>query len=122
MDTGRVDTKDRKVNIIRRIWNRLFPKLSIKEYNEKLRTLNKSELIKEIICLAQKINKNDMGVESKFKKQLRSVSKRKLIKTLIVLQLENNKQVKKLRKKYAKTKRRGIPTGVREPMRAHSNG
>lgn len=80
--------------------NKKLNRVTIKEYYEEVKHFNKRELIKEVIVLSQKINHNQCGVSSDFKKGLRKCSKKQLLRTLIVLQLEGNRGVKKLRKKF----------------------
>lgn len=70
-------------------------------YNE-LRHYNKNELIKELIIQSGKNNKNDIGVELKFKKQIKNYSKKQIIKAIILLRLEQKYSIKRFERKYKK--------------------
>lgn len=76
--------------------NRKTDELSIHELYNYYRQYNKNKLIKEIICQSQKINHNQCGVESEFKKSLKIYSKKQLIKTIIFLRVKQEPIYKKL--------------------------
>jgi len=59
-----------------------------REFHKAYKPKSKNDIIKEIVFLARKINKNKGGVTPGFKKELRSYSKKKLVNVLIYLKLQ----------------------------------
>ena len=71
-------------------------KVSVKEYEQFLKRHNKKALIRELVCLSQKINHNQCGVSKEFQKSLREFSKKQLIKAIVLLKIPaENKKIRK---------------------------
>lgn len=104
------------IDKIKQWWFNRNKDLSVKEFYKESKRKSKSDLIREISVLAQKLNKNTAGISTIYKKKLRKESKKNLINTLVLLNIENTKEIKKLRKKYAKTKSRRIGKRLYEPV------
>lgn len=71
------------------------PKVTIDDYRKSLKSYSKRQLVKELICLSQEINKNEHGVTMEYTEECRKHSKKHLIRAVTILKVYSNPKVRK---------------------------